>query len=45
MSGWINWFEEEIECPHFREKIKILFSEDGNPKRDPVVVVGLARDF
>ncbi len=44
MSGWLDWFEEEIECPHCGEKIKALFCEDGDPKRYPVVVVGLAED-
>lgn len=33
-----------VRCPHCREKITILFCEDGDPKRDPVVVVGLAAD-
>lgn len=44
MSGWIDWFEEEIECPHCGEKIIVLFCEDGDQKRDPVVVIKLAGD-
>ncbi|GAB4290409.1 MAG: hypothetical protein Kow0098_09000 [Ignavibacteriaceae bacterium] len=44
MSGWLDWFEEEIECPHCGNKITVLFYEDGEPGRDPVVITGLAED-
>lgn len=44
MSGWLDWFEEKINCPHCGEKIIVMFCEDGDLKCDPVVVIGLAGD-
>jgi len=42
MSGWIDFIEEEINCPHCGHRIIVQFCEEGDPNRDPVVVTGLA---
>lgn len=47
MSGWLNFFEDEITCPHCRAKFITLFVEDGDTKDPPKVISsisgGLAR--
>ena len=42
MAGWIDWIEEEIKCSFCGEKFLVLFCEDGNPNRIPIVITGLA---
>ena len=42
MSGWLEFIEEDINCPHCSNRITIQFCEEGNPNRDPVVITGLA---
>ena len=39
MAGWLDWFEEVIKCPCCGAHIIVLFCEDGNPNRDPVVII------
>jgi transcription elongation factor Elf1 len=42
MSGWLDYFEEEIKCPHCQKELLVQFCEDGDPNREPLVVTGLA---
>ena len=42
MSGWLDWYEEEINCPHCGENVTVLFCEDGDPNREPMVEICLA---
>jgi len=44
MSGWLDWIEEKIICPHCGEEFLALFCEDGDPNREPVVIISLAGD-
>lgn len=41
MSGWLDFFEVEITCSFCNADIKFTIWEDGEPKRDPVVISGL----
>ena len=42
MSGWLEFIEEEINCPHCGKEVLVQFCEDGDPNRDPVVITNLA---
>lgn len=42
MSGWIDYFEDEITCPHCKQKLIALFIEDGNCKDPSIVTISLA---
>lgn len=42
MSGWIDYFEDVMTCPHCSHKFIALFIEDGNCKDPPVVTTSLA---
>ncbi len=42
MSGWLNFFENVIQCPHCRSKFLALFLEDGNCRVPPQVITLLA---
>jgi DNA-directed RNA polymerase subunit RPC12/RpoP len=42
MSGWIDYFENEITCPHCKHKFLALFIEDCNCKDPPLVITSLA---
>lgn len=42
MSGWIDFFECKIICPHCSHKFLAIFIEDGNCKDPPLVTTSLA---
>ena len=42
MSGWIDFIEEEVKCPHCGKELLVQFCEEGDPNREPVVITGLA---
>ena len=42
MSSWLDWIEEDINCPFCVEEFIALFCEDGDPIRIPIVVTGLS---
>lgn len=42
MSVWLDWFEDEIDCPHCGEMTLVLFYEDGDPNRETIVEIYLA---
>jgi len=42
MSGWIDFIEEVIKCPHCGKELLVQFCEEGDPNREPVVITGLA---
>lgn len=42
MSGWLDFFEVEIICPFCNSKIEVMIWEDGDPKRNPIVISGLS---
>lgn len=42
MSGWNDFFEDEISCPHCNHKLIALFIEDGNCKDPPLIIISLA---
>lgn len=41
MSGWLDFFEVEINCPFCNSKIEVTIWEDGDLKREPIVISGL----
>ena len=41
MSGWLDWSEVKIKCPSCGKEISALICEDGDPNRDPVVIISL----
>ena len=43
MSGWLDYFEDEITCPNCLHTFTALFVEDGNPKRIPIVIISPAQ--
>ncbi len=44
MAGWIDWIEEDINCPFCGEEFIALFCEDGDPNRIPIIMAGLASE-
>lgn len=42
MSGWIEYFVDEIFCPHCKQKLLAFFIEDGNCNDPPLVTTSLA---
>ncbi len=43
MSGWYDWFEQEIACPECRHQFKALFIEDADIIDDmPISTTSLA---
>jgi len=42
MSGWFDWIEEKIICPFCGEEFPVLFCEDGELNREPIVATTLA---
>lgn len=41
MSGWLDWIEEDINCPFCEEGLLALFCEVGDPNRIPIVITEL----
>lgn len=41
MAGWLDFLEVEITCPFCNSKIIVTIWEDGNPKRESLVITGL----
>lgn len=42
ISGWLEFFEDEISCPQCKTKFFTLFVEDGDTKDPPKVISSLA---
>ena len=42
MSGWLEFFEDEISCTECQSKFFTVFVEDGNCKDPPQVITSLA---
>lgn len=42
MSGWLEFFEDEITCPHCKKDFHTLFVEDGEIKDPPKVISFIA---
>ncbi len=42
MSGWLEFFEDEINCPRCKTKFCTLFVEDGDTKDPPKVISSIA---
>ncbi len=42
MSGWLDFFEDEINCPQCKTKFCTLFVEDGDTKDPPKVISSIA---
>lgn len=38
MSGWLDWFEDEITCPNCGFKFFVLFCEDVDISTNPPIV-------
>lgn len=45
MSGWIDFLEDEISCPHCGYKFLALFIEDGDCKDPPLVTTSIAGGY
>ena len=44
MSGWLDWIEDEIICPFCNYSFEVIFCEDGELNREPIVITTLAGD-
>ena len=42
MSGWLNFFEDELQCPQCKTKFFTLFVENGDTKVPPKVISSIA---
>lgn len=42
MSGWLEFFEDEINCPQCKTKFFTLFVEDGDTKDPPKVISSIS---
>ncbi|GAB4290831.1 MAG: hypothetical protein Kow0098_09740 [Ignavibacteriaceae bacterium] len=44
MTGWINWYEDKIDCPHCKKQITVLFYERANSDSDQNTKKGLVEN-
>lgn len=44
MSGWINFYNEQINCPFCNEAFIVQFIEDGDVCDPPSITTSLAGD-
>jgi len=42
MSGWIDWYAEETECPFCKDIVKIIFWEEGSANPYTPTITGIA---
>lgn len=41
MAGWLDYHEDECDCIFCGVTLKINLVEDGDPHRDPMIIIGL----
>lgn len=39
MSGWLDFHLDDYRCPHCHREVSILFVEDGDPRRKPIIII------
>lgn len=42
MAGWLDYHEDTLDCVYCGVELEITIVEDGDPHRNPMVVMGLA---